>query len=140
MTGFIYTAAGPADHQFHLQLDGSGNIRLLDGFTILDSRPLASVDSYTINGADGNDTLVIQDLIALPVFFNGGLPNGPPGDAIVLSVGNLVVLRRRCVRLGELHDHRVDCETVARLGAQHGLHCGTHHRSGAQRNRRCATV
>lgn len=88
MTAVVYTETGSSDRHYLLRLNGS-NLELFDllSGTVLDSQPLASVTSYTINGSDENDTLVIEDLITLAggVFFNGGLPIGPPGDAIVVT-------------------------------------------------------
>jgi hypothetical protein len=88
MTAVVYTETGSSDRHYLLRLNGS-NLELFDllSGTVLDSQPLASVTSYTINGSDENDTLVIEDLITLAggVFFNGGLPIHPPGDAIVVT-------------------------------------------------------
>src|SRR5882724_7450239 len=86
MSDAIYNVLDSNGGAFRLHVNGA-NLELLRDNVVVDSQPLASVTSYTINGGDGNETLVIDNLVSLPggVFFNGGLPNSAPGDAIMVA-------------------------------------------------------
>ena len=82
--------ANSAGGEFRLHVNGA-NLELYRNNVLVNSRLLASLTSYTINGGDGGETLRIDELIALPggIFFNAGAPNSPPGDGIVIALGAL---------------------------------------------------
>ena len=90
MSDAIYLVPDSAGGEFRLHVNGA-NLELYRDNVLVDSRPLASLASYTINGGDGGETLRIDELIALPggIFFNAGAPNSPPGDGIVIALGAL---------------------------------------------------
>src|SRR5262249_42721506 len=88
---FTLSVAGPAsftdntgNSQLTLQrVTGGGvdNIQLLRNGTVIDSRPTAIVDSYTITDKAGNDTLTVNydasgGFFNLPVTFHGDPANG----------------------------------------------------------------
>src|SRR5262245_54247555 len=90
MSDAVYLVPDSAGGEFRLHVNGP-TLELYRNNVLVDSRPLASLTSYTINGGDGGDTLRIDELIALPggIFFNAGAPNSPPGDGIVIALGAL---------------------------------------------------
>ena len=90
MSDAIYLVPDSAGGEFRLHVNGA-NLELYRNNVLVDSHPLASLTSYTINGGDGGETLRIDELIALPggIFFNAGAPNSPPGDGIVIALGAL---------------------------------------------------
>ncbi len=90
MSDAIYLVPDAAGGEFRLHRNGA-SLELYRDNVLVDSRPLAGLTSYTINGGDGGETLRIDELIALPggIFFNAGAPNSPPGDGIVIALGAL---------------------------------------------------
>ena len=93
MSDAIYHVPNSAGGEFRLHVNGA-NLELYRNNVLVNSRPLASLTSYTINGGDGGETLRIDELIALPggIFFNAGAPNFLPGDGIVIALGPLIAL------------------------------------------------
>src|SRR5262245_13314234 len=87
MSDMVFNESG-GGAAFELRINGA-NLELLRNGAIVDFQPLASVDSFTLNGGTGNDTLQIDGLIALSggVTFNGGAQSGPPGDSLALAGG-----------------------------------------------------
>src|SRR6266480_57493 len=68
---------------------GTDSIQFLNNGILVDSRPLATVDSVTVNGLNGNDTLTVNygasgGVFALPLTFHGGNPTTAPGDKLVV--------------------------------------------------------
>ena len=90
MGDIVYTDSGSVGAQYRLRINGT-NLELLRDGVVVNSQPLASVDSVTISAGSGNDTLLIDELISLSggVTFNGGAQSGPPGDAIIVQAGAL---------------------------------------------------
>ncbi|MBI1918657.1 MAG: autotransporter-associated beta strand repeat-containing protein, partial [Planctomycetes bacterium] len=71
---------------------GADSIQFLNNGTVVDSRPFASVDSITVNGLDGNDTLTVNygtsgGFFTQPLTFHGGDPTTSPGDKLVVTGG-----------------------------------------------------
>ncbi len=74
-----FTATGAAE-DFELRRETTGSvdlIQLLVGGIVVDSRPFASVSSYTIDALGGADTLLVNynyngGFFDLPITFNGG--------------------------------------------------------------------
>jgi hypothetical protein len=90
MSDAIYLVPDSAGGEIRLHVNGA-DLELYRDDVLVDSRPLAALTSYTINGGDGRETLRIDELIALPggIVFNAGAPNSPPGDGIVIALGAL---------------------------------------------------
>ncbi|MCL4207851.1 MAG: autotransporter-associated beta strand repeat-containing protein, partial [Pirellulaceae bacterium] len=92
---WIFNGTASAD-EFELRRATVGmvdNLQLLIGGSVVESRPMASVNSVTINGLDGNDTLTVNyghsgGVFNKAVTFHGGDPTTAPGDKLIVTGGS----------------------------------------------------
>lgn len=68
------------------------NIQLRRNGVIVDSRPISSVTTYTVNGGDGSDTLTVNygppgGFFSTQINFDGDTNTTGPGDALVITGG-----------------------------------------------------